>query len=48
MPESVHHKLREMLDLHPMGCPPANAMEMGMQLLQEKGKLEGFIKLNTL
>ena len=27
--------------------PPANTMEMGMRLLQEKGKLEGFIKLNT-
>ena len=23
MPESVHEKLREILDLHPMGCPPA-------------------------
>jgi len=23
MAESVHEKLREMLDLHPMGCPPA-------------------------
>ena len=28
--------------------PPANTMEMGMRLLQEKGKLEDFIKLNTL
>jgi hypothetical protein len=23
MPESVHEKLREILDIHPMGCPPA-------------------------
>jgi hypothetical protein len=23
MPESVHEKFREMLDIHPMGCPPA-------------------------
>jgi len=23
MPESVHEKLREMLDIHPMGCPPS-------------------------
>jgi len=23
MAESVHEKLREMLDVHPMGCPPA-------------------------
>jgi formate hydrogenlyase subunit 6/NADH:ubiquinone oxidoreductase subunit I len=28
--------------------PPANYMEMGMRLLQEKGKLEDFIKVNTL
>jgi len=28
--------------------PPANTMEMGMRPLQEKGKLEDFIKLNTL
>ena len=28
--------------------PPANTMEMGMRLLQEKGKLEDFIKANTL
>ena len=28
--------------------PPANTMEMGMRLLQENGKLEEFIKLNTL
>lgn len=28
--------------------PPANTMEMGMRLLQKKGKLEDFIKLNTL
>jgi Pyruvate/2-oxoacid:ferredoxin oxidoreductase delta subunit len=27
--------------------PPANTMEMGMRLLQEQGKLEDFIKLNT-
>jgi electron transport complex protein RnfB len=23
MPESVYEKLREILDVHPMGCPPA-------------------------
>jgi len=30
--------------------PPANTMEMemGMRLLQEKGKLDDVIKLNTL
>ena len=28
--------------------PPANTMEMGMRILQEKGKLEEFIKINTL
>jgi formate hydrogenlyase subunit 6/NADH:ubiquinone oxidoreductase subunit I len=27
--------------------PPANKMEIGLRLLQEKGKLEDFIKLNT-
>lgn len=27
--------------------PPANTMEMGMRVLQEQGKLEDFIKLNT-
>jgi Fe-S-cluster-containing hydrogenase component 2 len=27
--------------------PPANNMEMGMQLLQKQGKLEEFIKMNT-
>jgi len=27
--------------------PPANTMEMGMRLLQERGKMEDFIKLNT-
>jgi len=63
MPENIHEKLRELLDVHPLGCPhdairmercadvpepPANTMEMGMRLMQEKGKLEEFIKLNTL
>ena len=28
--------------------PPATYMEMGMRLLQERGKLQEFIKLNTL
>jgi formate hydrogenlyase subunit 6/NADH:ubiquinone oxidoreductase subunit I/DNA-binding transcriptional ArsR family regulator len=28
--------------------PPANYMEMGMRLLQDRGKLEEFIKINTL
>lgn len=28
--------------------PPADYMELGMRLLQEKGKLEEFIKVNTL
>lgn len=23
MPENIYEKLREMLDVHPMGCPPA-------------------------
>jgi hypothetical protein len=63
MPENIHEKLRELLNVHSMGCPhdairmercadvpepPANTMEMGMRLMQEKGKLEEFIKLNTL
>ena len=28
--------------------PPATYMEMGMRLLQENGKLEDFIKVNTI
>ena len=28
--------------------PPADYMELGMRLLQEKGKLEAFIKVNTI
>jgi Fe-S-cluster-containing hydrogenase component 2 len=27
--------------------PPSNYMDLGMRLLQEKGKLEDFIALNT-
>jgi hypothetical protein len=27
--------------------PPANYMELGLRLLQEKGKLEKFMEVNT-
>ena len=49
MAEADFEKLRERISIDPMDIPepPANIMEYGMSLLQEKGKIEAFIEVST-